>query len=179
MSVVSRQSDSAGDGSVLAATGHGREHWRAVLTEAGAADWSHSAIAAWLVAEHGVDPWWAQNITVDVEQHSGRRRPGQRANGTFEVSSSRRLPADQEEALAAVVASVSAALDRPATSVNSGGSYFGARWKLDDGTAVAASISPPSGAKTTVTLSHVGLPTEAAMPAAKEFLRNALPPALR
>ena len=47
--VVSRQSDSTGDASLLAATGHDREHWRTTLAEAGAADWSHSAIAAWLV----------------------------------------------------------------------------------------------------------------------------------
>lgn len=179
MTAVSRQSDSAGDASVLAATGHGREHWRAVLTEAGAADWGHGAIAAWLVAGHGVDAWWAQSLTVDFEQHSGRRRPGQRANGTFEVSASRRLPVGQDEALAAVVASVSAALDRPATSVNSGGRYLSARWKLGDGTAVAASVSPSSGAKTTVALSHAGLPSEAVLPAAREFLRSILPPALR
>ncbi|MET4638928.1 hypothetical protein [Mycetocola sp. 2940] len=176
---VAPQSDSTGDASVLAATGQSREFWRTALAEAGAAEWSHSAMATWLVTDRGVDPWWAQNITVDFEQHSGRRRPGQRANGTFEVSSSRRLVGDQEEALAAVVASVSAAIDRPATSVNSGGKYFSARWKLDDGTAVAASVSPSSGGKTTVALSHVGLVSEEAMPAAKEFLRNALPPALR
>jgi hypothetical protein len=177
--VVSRQSDSIGDASVLATTGQSRENWRKALAEAGAADWSHSAIATWLVGEHGVDPWWAQNITVDFEQHSGRRRPGQRADGSFEVSASRRLAADQEEALAQTVASVSAALDRQATSVNSGGKFFSARWKLDDGSAVTASVSPSSGGKTTVALSHVGLPADDAMPAAKEFLRSALPPALR
>jgi hypothetical protein len=177
--VVSRQSDSIGDASVLATTGQSRESWRKALADAGAAEWKHNAIAAWLVTEHGVDPWWAQNITVDFEQHSGRRRPGQRADGRFEVTVSRRLPADQEDALAQTVASVSAALDFPATSVNSGGRYFSARWKLDDETAVTASVSPSSGGKTTVALSHVGLPSEDAMPAAKEFLRGALPAALR
>jgi hypothetical protein len=177
--VVSRQSSTTGDASVLAATGESREYWRAALTEAGAADWTHSAIAAWLVDERAVDPWWAQNITVDFEQHSGRRRPGQRADGRFEVSVSRRLPTDQEEALALVVASVSAALDLPHASVNSGGRYFSARWKLWDGTAVTASVSPSSGGKTTVALSHVGLPSEDALPTAKEFLRGALPPVLR
>lgn len=177
--VVSRQSDSTGDASVLAATGHDRDHWRSTLAEAGAADWSHSVIAAWLVNDRGVDPWWAQNITVDFEQHSGRRRPGQRADGSFEVSVTRRVSLEQADALDAAVASVSAALDRVATSVNSGGKHFSARWKLDDGTAVTASIPPSSGGKTTVALSFLGLASEEAMPAAKEFLRNALPPALR
>jgi hypothetical protein len=177
--VVSRQSDSIGDASVLAATGQSRASWREALENAGATEWKHSVIAAWLVTEHGVDPWWAQNITVDFEQHSGRRRPGQRADGSFEVTVSRRLPADQDDALTQTVASVSAALDLPAASVNSGGRYFSARWKLDDGTAVTASVSPSSGGKTTVALSHVGLATDDIMHAAKEFLRGALPPALR
>ena len=177
--VVARQSDNTGDASVVAATGRTRDEWRTALAAADATEWSHSAIAAWLVSAHGVDPWWAQNITVDFEQHSGRRRPGQRADGRFEVSASRRLHGDQAEALAAVVASVSAAIDQPATSVNSGGNYASARWKLDDGTAVTVSVSPSSGGKTTVALSHVGLTSEHAMPAAKEFLRGALPSALR
>jgi hypothetical protein len=177
--VVSRQSDSIGDASVLATTGLGRDAWRQDLAGTGAADWSHSAIAAWLVTERGVDPWWAQNITVDFEQHSGRRRPGQRADGSFEVSVSRRLPGSQQDALAGTVASVTAAIGRDATSVNSGGTYFSARWKRDDGSAVVASVSPSAGDKTTVALSHVGLGSEGAMPAAKEFLRGALPPALR
>lgn len=33
--------------------------------------------------------WWAQGITVAYEQHIGRRVPGQRADGTFEVSVSK------------------------------------------------------------------------------------------
>ncbi|SFN98570.1 hypothetical protein [Mycetocola miduiensis] len=177
--VVSRLSDSIGDASVLAATGRSRASWRETLENARAVQWNHTVIAAWLVAEHGVGPWWAQNITVDFEQHSGRRRPGQRADGSFEVTVSRRLPVGQEDALAQTVASVSAALDLPAASVNSGGRYCSARWKLHDGSAVTASVWPTSGEKTTVALSHVGLASESSMHPAKEFLRGALPPALR
>lgn len=176
---VSGQSSSTGDASLRAATGKNRDDWRAILAAAGASDWSHRAIATWLVTDAGVDPWWAQNITVDFEQHSGRRRPGQRADGSFEVSASRRVPGEQPDALAAAVASVSAALERQPTSVNDAGKYFSARWKLEDGTAVTASIPPSSGGKTTVSLSFVGLASEEALPAAKEFLRSALPPALR
>lgn len=177
--VVSPQSSSTGDASVLAATGRSRDDWRETLTAVGASDWSHNAIATWLVTGNGVDPWWAQNITVDFEQHVGRRRPGQRADGSFEVSASRRLAGEQADALAAVVASVTAGLGREPTSVNTGVRYLSARWKLDDGTAVAASVPPSSGGKSTVQLSFVGLASEEAMPAAKEFLRNVLPPALR
>lgn len=177
--VVSPQSGSTGDASVLAATGRSREDWRETLAAVGAGAWSHNAIATWLVAENGVNPWWAQNITVDFEQHAGRRRPGQRADGTFEVTASRRVTGEQEDALTAAVDSVSAALGRPASSVNASGKYFSARWKLDDGTAVTASVPPSSAGKTTVALTFLGLPSEEAMPLAKELLRNALPSALR
>ena len=176
--VVSRQSASTGDASVLAATGRGRAEWRDALAAAGALDLSHGAIAAWLV-EQGVDPWWAQNITVDFEQHSGRRRPGQRADGTFEVTASRRLAREQADAFAAVLASVSTAIGREASSVSTGGRYASARWKLDDGTAVTASVPPSAGGKSTVALTFVRLPSEDAMAPAKDFLRNALPSALR
>ncbi len=36
--VVSRQSDSIGDASVLATTGQSRENWRTMLTDAGATE---------------------------------------------------------------------------------------------------------------------------------------------
>ena len=177
--VVSPQSSSTGDASVLAATGRSRDDWRDTLTTAGASGWSHTAIATWLVTENAVNPWWAQNITVDFEQHAGKRRPGQRADGSFEVTASRRVATGQSDALAAAIASVSAVLGRPATSVNDGGRYLSARWKLDDGTAVTASVPPSSGGKSTVALTFLGLPSEEAMPAAKELLTSALPAVLR
>lgn len=177
--VVSPQSGHTGDASVLAATGRSRDDWREALAAVGAGAWSHNAIATWLVAENGVNPWWAQNITVDFEQHNGRRRPGQRADGTFEVTASRRVPGEQADALARAVDSVSAAIGRPASSIHASGKYFSARWKLDDGTSVTASVPPSSGGKSTVALTFVGLASEEAMPGAKELLRNALPSVLR
>ena len=64
---------------------------------AGATELGHSKIARWLVEEHRVDGWWAQGITVSYEQARGLRAPGQRADGTFEASVTKTLPATVEQ----------------------------------------------------------------------------------
>ena len=35
--------------------------------------------------------WWSQSIAVAYEQHIGRRQPGQRSDGTFEITVSKTL----------------------------------------------------------------------------------------
>jgi hypothetical protein len=52
----------------------------------------HAAIAAWIHQEFGIDHWWAQGVTVGWERITGRRVPGQMADGSFSVSKSRTLP---------------------------------------------------------------------------------------
>ena len=84
MAAVSAQKLS--DEKLVAATGKKRAEWNAILVAAGAREWKHPMIAAWLQSEHGVAGWWAQGITVAFEQMIGRRRPGQTADGTFSVS---------------------------------------------------------------------------------------------
>ncbi|MHB1064464.1 MAG: hypothetical protein ACYC1Z_08280 [Georgenia sp.] len=79
------------------ATGREREAWHTLLDRVGAPEWGHTTIARWLVTEHGVDGWWAQSITVGYEQARGLRAPGQRADGTFEVSVTKTLRARVEE----------------------------------------------------------------------------------
>ncbi len=77
--------------SVRKATGHTWDEWFALLDEWGAKHKNHAEIARWLAAEHGVDGWWAQSITVTYEQARGMRAPGQRADGTFSVSASKTI----------------------------------------------------------------------------------------
>ncbi|HEY1104861.1 MAG TPA: DUF4287 domain-containing protein, partial [Agromyces sp.] len=68
--------DGVGDDAVQAATGRPRDEWFELLDAADAATWTHKDVATWLVAEHRVDPWWAQSVTVAYEQARGIRRPG-------------------------------------------------------------------------------------------------------
>ena len=75
----------AGSEALHTATGRTHDEWHEVLVAAGASGWKHKQIAEHLVAEHGVDGWWAQGITVDFEQRVQGRQPGQRSDGTFEL----------------------------------------------------------------------------------------------
>lgn len=77
------------DDAVRAATGRTPDEWFALLDAWGATERGHTAVARWLSSEHGVDGWWAQNVTVAYEQDRGMRAPGQRADGTFSVSASK------------------------------------------------------------------------------------------
>ncbi|WP_157432245.1 DUF4287 domain-containing protein [Agromyces italicus] len=107
---VGSNTDGVGDDAVESATGHPREVWFARLDEAEATGWTHKAVAAWLVAEHGVDPWWAQNVTVAYEQARGIRRPGQRQDGSYEASVTRTVDLEKTAALRALAEVVEAAL---------------------------------------------------------------------
>lgn len=81
------------DAKLAEATGRERDAWYGLLDDAGAPTWGHTAIARWLVSEHGVDGWWAQSVTVGYEQARGLRAPGQRPDGTFEASVTKTLRA--------------------------------------------------------------------------------------
>src|SRR5690606_38785401 len=70
-------------------TGRDWAGWLAFLDEIGARDMPHGEIAARVLATGDASAWWAQSITVAFEQHIGRRRPGQRSAGTYEVSANR------------------------------------------------------------------------------------------
>ena len=88
------------DESMRRATGKGHGEWFAILDTWGATGHTHSEIASWLNAEHGVPGWWSQNITVNYERARGMRRPGQMADG-FSVSVSRTIAAEPDRVLAA------------------------------------------------------------------------------
>ncbi|HYF96708.1 MAG TPA: hypothetical protein VD947_01570 [Patescibacteria group bacterium] len=84
--------------SIEKATGKSWEEWLEFFDSIGAKDLSHKEIAKKLSAE-GVPGWWAQNLTVAYEQHIGRRVPGQRSDGKFDISVSKTLDGSMDEAL--------------------------------------------------------------------------------
>jgi len=89
--------------SIEKATGKSWEDWLKFLDKAGAKAMAHPDIVH-VVYEHLVKSgvfddssanqmgrqnssgWWSQGVTVAYEQHIGRRQPGQRADGSFEIS---------------------------------------------------------------------------------------------
>ena len=172
---VSEQKTGVGNDAVVRATGRSRTAWHDLLTTAGAHDWSHARTAAWLVAEHGVDDWWAQGIAVGYEQHTGRRKPGQRADGTFEASASRRVPLTQQDALDAVTTSVSDDIGAEPTSTRTKAKYATAKWKRDGG-AITARVAPTKDGTSTITL-VLSVASDTELPAAKALLTGWLPAA--
>ncbi len=66
-------------------TGRGWQEWFAVLDAAGARDWDHRRIVAFLVREHRLPDWWCQMVAVTYEQARGLREPHQTAAG-YQVS---------------------------------------------------------------------------------------------
>src|SRR5690606_39188985 len=80
-------------------TGKSWQGWLDFLDGIGARDLSHTEIARAIVETGEASGWWAQGITVAYEQHIGRRQPGQRPNGGYEVSVSKTVSGSPEEAL--------------------------------------------------------------------------------
>lgn len=83
-------------------TGHGFDHWFAVLDRFGAAKHGHAASAKHLRQEHRVSAWYCQAITVSYERARGLRQVNQLCSGEFACSVSRVLPVDFATALKAV-----------------------------------------------------------------------------
>lgn len=86
--------------SLREATGRGWEEWLETLDSAGAADWSHKEIVAYLGREHrgATSAWWRQSITVGYEQARGKRAVGQTADTGFQVGVQRSVAATAAEA---------------------------------------------------------------------------------
>lgn len=70
-------------------TGHGLDHWFAVLDRFGGAAKGHTAMARHLYEDHGVPGWHSQGITVAYERARGVRAVNQRCDGEYEVSVSK------------------------------------------------------------------------------------------
>jgi hypothetical protein len=81
------------DASAVKATGHGFDHWFAVLDSFGAPDKGHTAAAAHLREDHGVRGWHAQMITVAYERTRGLRSHNQSCSGDFQVGVSKAVSA--------------------------------------------------------------------------------------
>jgi hypothetical protein len=86
---------------VVEKTGHGFDHWFALLDAFGAAAKGHTATARHLALEQGVPGWHAQGITVAYERARGLREVNQAAGG-FQVAVSKMVPVDLDTALAAL-----------------------------------------------------------------------------
>jgi hypothetical protein len=90
------------EASVIEKTGHGLDHWFAVLDAFDATKKGHTASAAHLYEAHGVPGWHSQMITVAYERERGLRAMNQTSAGDFQVSITKSLPAAVAEVADAI-----------------------------------------------------------------------------
>jgi hypothetical protein len=93
---------SVSDATSRAKTGHGLDHWFAVLDRFEAVEKGHTAAARHLYDGHGVPGWYAQGITVAYERARGVRAVNQRRDGVYEVSATKVVAADTPRVVAAL-----------------------------------------------------------------------------
>lgn len=162
-------------------TGHGLDHWFAVLDRFGAVEKGHSAAARHLYDAHQVDGWYAQGITVAYERARGVRTVNQRVDGAFEVSVSKVLAGDTAGVIKAVTDPrrrrqwLGAADPRLARALSSaiadkaskgfvvrpdGLARFRYKW---DGTTVQFYLEPKAAGKVSLVVQHTKLANAAAV----------------
>ncbi len=90
---------------VREATGRGWDDWLEALDAAGAKDWDHKEIVAFLEREHGeaTSTWWRQSITVGYEQTRGKRVLGETADTGFQVGVQKSVAVTPAEAWELIV----------------------------------------------------------------------------
>jgi hypothetical protein len=86
-----------GEAGVVKKTGHGYDHWFAVLDAFGAGAKGHTASAAHLHHDHAVPSWHCQMIAVAYERERGLRAMNQSCAGDFQVNVSKVVGASVAE----------------------------------------------------------------------------------
>lgn len=120
---------------------------------------THRALVQVAQAE-GLDSWWAQGVAVSYERIAGLRLPGQRADGSFEVSATRtvRLAVDlralllDDDGRRELFGGLESTMRSRPTSKS-------LRIGLPEGSLLVTLTSLPDG-RTRVNVAHGGLPTQ-------------------
>ncbi|MFY9826684.1 MAG: hypothetical protein WAM82_35330 [Thermoanaerobaculia bacterium] len=160
-------------------TGHGLDHWFAVLDDFGAAAKGHTAAATHLYEQHGVPGWHAQGITVAYERARGLREMNQSCSGTFQVNVSKTVPANVAtviEALASagqraewlegadpgLIQALDAAFlgDKPREVKTKGSDYAWLRFPWDGGKVEIRITGKPKGASVVADNSNLASPEQ-------------------
>jgi hypothetical protein len=183
---------SVSDATSRAKTGHGLDHWFAVLDAFDAVAQGHTAAARHLHAVHHVPGWYAQGITVAYERARGVRAVNQRCDGAYEVSVTKVVAAGTHDVVAAfseadrrarwttgigggIAKGLSAALQAPTSKgfvvrPDGQGRY---RYGWGD-TVVQFHLYPRPDGKAQVVVTHAKLPSTDAVEARRTQWRAAL-----
>lgn len=161
---------------MLERTGRSLAEWFALLDAWAAESRTHTEIARWLVAEHGIDGWWSQTVTVGYERARGRRVLHQTAAG-FSIGVTRTVAAGADEVTAAFRDADRLAAWFPGAALTVTEGYRGRRGRFDwtdPPSKVWLDLVPRDGGRTALTVTHERLPDADAAAAMKERWREAL-----
>jgi hypothetical protein len=151
------------------ATNRTWDQWLRLMDGIGAEDLDHEAIALKVHEElEGTIEqlgWWTQAVTVAYEQYIGRRIPGQRADGTFQISVSRSTSLDMRELMdgwekfAAGDEGVQGIVGDGDLKVSGTDRRITWRTKARDGSSVVVTSEPKKNGTASIVATQVGLAT--------------------
>lgn len=130
----------------------------------------HSAIAAHIEAQHGLDGWWSQCVTVGYERIVGLRLPHQRADGTFTAGKSMTVAVDAAHLRSMLLDDDDRAdlFGGTQTQLRSKPASKSIRIEIGPGSALLG-LTPTDDGRTKVTIAHERLPSPDDVPEWKFF----------
>lgn len=149
---------------IEAATNRPWQQWVQLFEDAGAGQMDHSQIAVLALELMPADveqkEWWAHGTAVAFEQLAGLRVPGQTSTGDFQLSASRTVAGDKDQALDAWLELVGSRTEFGGVLIEGEASTSSTdRWRywrvsLSDGTRVVVNINDKQAGKALVGLQH-------------------------
>ena len=165
-------------------TGKPWNEWVKLLDGKDAKDLNHRQIAD-LAYEELKDSlenagWWAQSVAVAYEQHTGRRAPGQRSDGTYEISVNKTVAGSLDEAMAIWLKLIKAVKDFDSVKITKPGSSTATEkyrhWScgLEDKSRVNADAYQKAPGKVGLTITHTKLASQTAQTRWKAYWQRFL-----
>lgn len=171
---------SISDDAILKATGQPWQHWCETLEQAGARDLTHTEIAQYLAQQQHLSHWWAQMLTVNFEQHIGRRVVGQDCTGKFRVSASKTVAGSMDDALTLWMNAMQSRTDFSDIPISRGPDISQTeKWRywrcgLADGSAVSINIYEKAPGKAALSVEHSKLESDAQVEHWREYWKGIL-----
>jgi hypothetical protein len=164
------------DEAMIRGTGKSLSEWFPLLDAWGATEHRHPEVARWLVNEHGVAGWWAQNVTVAYERARGIRVLHQDPAG-FSISVSKTIAASADRVSDAFTDASLRSAWLPDAPIRLRRSTRGrsARFDWDDPSSlIGVMLFAKGDARTQVSLGHEKLPDADAADRLKLMWRSRL-----
>lgn len=174
-----------GIGAIESSTGISWIDWVSILDGDNGRELDHASIAKIAhdkivkTAGNKSAGWWAQSVAVAYEQYIGRRQPGQRSDGSFEVSVSRTVASDREMAFTIITEKLHTldevngqAMGSSRASITPVRSYW--RGELANGEKITLAVEAKAPAKSLATITAAKISSKAGSDKARVYWKKFL-----